>query len=213
MIRAKYGEAAAGALAQDRPDGRLPRLLREGGRRGDRLYPARDARPRPPKRREAQDFEEEKRKIRPGASAQEADQALQQVLAEIKGIKDRLDETARPRRVRGGGPRDDPPHRRPPGAQRLLGVLPEGGGRAAAQGLLARGPRRRRGGRVGRPRVGGRLDPPVEGARSGLGRGAARAEDPRPRGADGGRQDDDDSQARGHPRGRHRGRAAPVRAG
>ncbi len=92
MIRAKYGESAQVLSHKTvRMGGFLGFFAREGVEVTGYIRPERaqeprasaEARPRP------QDFEEEKRKILAQAKA---DQALQQVLAEIQGIRDRLDE-------------------------------------------------------------------------------------------------------------------------
>jgi flagellar biosynthesis protein FlhF len=98
MIKAKYGDSAQVLSHKTvRMGGFLGLFAREGVEvtgyiRPERPLEARaaaDARPR------QADFEEEKRKIlslaSQGAQAK-ADQALQQVLAEIQGIRERLDE-------------------------------------------------------------------------------------------------------------------------
>jgi flagellar biosynthesis protein FlhF len=87
-IHAKYGDSAQVLSHKTvRVGGFLGLFAREGVEVTGYIRPerAQDAKT-PPK----QDFEEEKRKILAQAKA---DQALQQVLAEIKGIKDRLDES------------------------------------------------------------------------------------------------------------------------
>ena len=87
MIKAKYGESAQVLSHKTvRTGGFLGFFARErvevtGYIRPDRPHDAKSV----PK----QDFEEEKRKI---LSQAKADQALQQVLAEIQGLRDRLDE-------------------------------------------------------------------------------------------------------------------------
>jgi flagellar biosynthesis protein FlhF len=87
IIRAKYGDSAQVLSHRTvRMGGFLGLFAREcvevtGYIRPERPHEAKSA----PK----QDFEEEKRKI---LSQAKADQALQQVLAEIQGIRDRLDE-------------------------------------------------------------------------------------------------------------------------
>jgi flagellar biosynthesis protein FlhF len=87
MIKAKYGESAQVLSHKTvRTGGFLGFFARErvevtGYIRPDRSHDAKSA----PK----QDFEEEKRKI---LSQAKADQALQQVLAEIQGLRERLDE-------------------------------------------------------------------------------------------------------------------------
>ena len=87
VIRAKYGDSAQVLSHKTvRMGGFFGLFAREGVEvtgyiRPERAAEAKSA-PKP-------DFEEEKRKILAQAKA---DQALQQVLAEIKGIRDRLDE-------------------------------------------------------------------------------------------------------------------------
>jgi flagellar biosynthesis protein FlhF len=89
MVRSKYGEAAQVLSHRTvRRGGFLGLFSREGVEVTGYIRPGRQqASKSPPK----QDFEEEKRKILAQARA---DQALQQVLAEIQGIKERLDETS-----------------------------------------------------------------------------------------------------------------------
>lgn len=99
MIRAKYGESAEVLSHKTvRVGGFLGFFAKEGVEVTGYIRPP-SPRSSPAERApEAakQDFEEEKRKILTLAGSQsaqaKADQALQQVLAEIKGIKDRLDE-------------------------------------------------------------------------------------------------------------------------
>ena len=89
MVRSKYGEAAQVLSHKTvRLGGFLGLFSREGVEVTGYIRPER---PQAPKSPPKQDFEEEKRKILAQARA---DQALQQVLAEIQGIKDRLDETS-----------------------------------------------------------------------------------------------------------------------
>jgi flagellar biosynthesis protein FlhF len=100
MVKAKYGDTAQILSHKTvRMGGFLGLFAREGVEVTGYLRPERpaeakasaEARPRP------LDFEEEKRKILTMANAQagaqaKADQALQQVLSEIQGIRERLDE-------------------------------------------------------------------------------------------------------------------------
>jgi len=88
LVRAKYGEAAQVLSHRTvRRGGFLGLFAREGVEVTGYL------RPEKPEAAKAQpkDFEEEKRKILAQAKA---DQALQQVLAEIQGIKERLDDAS-----------------------------------------------------------------------------------------------------------------------
>jgi flagellar biosynthesis protein FlhF len=87
MIRAKYGDSAQVLSHKTvRMGGFLGFFAREGVEVTGYIRPER---PSEAKSAPKQDFEEEKRKI---IAQAKADQALQQVLAEIKGIRDRLDE-------------------------------------------------------------------------------------------------------------------------
>lgn len=95
LIRAKYGESAQVLSHKTvRMGGFFGFFAKDGVEVTGYIRPDRPTesakQPRP------QDFEEEKRKILALSGAQsaqaKADQALQQVLAEIKGIKDKLDE-------------------------------------------------------------------------------------------------------------------------
>jgi flagellar biosynthesis protein FlhF len=87
MIRAKYGDSAQVLSHKTvRMGGILGFFAREGVEVTGYIRPERAPEAKPAR---APDFEEEKRKI---LSQAKADQALQQVLAEIRGIKDRLDE-------------------------------------------------------------------------------------------------------------------------
>jgi flagellar biosynthesis protein FlhF len=95
MVRAKYGESAQVLSHKTvRLGGFLGLFAREGVEVSGYIRPERPA--EPAKAPKPQDFEEEKRKILSLAGSQgaqvRADQALQQVLAEIQGIKEKLDE-------------------------------------------------------------------------------------------------------------------------
>jgi flagellar biosynthesis protein FlhF len=95
LVRSKYGESAQVLSHRTvRRGGFLGLFAREGVEVTGYIRPDRgQAAAAPPK----QDFEEEKRKIltlaSQGAQAK-ADQALQQVLSEIQGIKERLDDAS-----------------------------------------------------------------------------------------------------------------------
>jgi len=86
MIRAKYGDSAQVLSHKTvRMGGFFGLFAREGVEVTGYIRPDRPTEAKPAAR---PDFEEEKRKILAQAKA---DQALQQVLAEIKGLRDRLD--------------------------------------------------------------------------------------------------------------------------
>jgi flagellar biosynthesis protein FlhF len=94
LVRNKYGEAAQVLSHRTvRRGGFLGLFAREGVEVTGYIRPDRGQDPKAPPKQA--DFEEEKRKIlslaTQGAQAR-ADQALQQVLAEIQGIKERLDD-------------------------------------------------------------------------------------------------------------------------
>jgi flagellar biosynthesis protein FlhF len=89
MVRSKYGESAQILSHKTvRLGGFLGLFAREGVEVTGYIRPEKPQEAKAPPR---QDFEEEKRKILAQARA---DQALQQVLAEIQGIKERLDDSS-----------------------------------------------------------------------------------------------------------------------
>jgi flagellar biosynthesis protein FlhF len=90
MVRSKYGESAQVLSHKTvRLGGFLGFFAREGVEVTGYIRPERPS--EAAKQPKPQDFEEEKRKILAQARA---DQAFQQVLAEIQGIKERLDESS-----------------------------------------------------------------------------------------------------------------------
>ena len=92
LVRTKYGEAAQVLSHRTvRRGGFMGLFAREGVEVTGYIRPERPLGPKAQAQPQPKDFEEEKRKILAQARA---DQALQQVLAEIQGIKERLDDAS-----------------------------------------------------------------------------------------------------------------------